>query len=156
MRKYYSGRSYPIPIKLRRGVEAFFDPAFLSSIRICVLDNGHVPDPAFYPLLRVIGFRDLPSFRGVAAVTFQDVIVGQEDFTPRLLFHELVHAVQYRQLGLSRFSRLYVSGFISGGGYDGIPLEQQANALDARFARDPHRMFQVEDEVQSWISHGKY
>jgi hypothetical protein len=34
-----------------------------------------------------------------------------------LLFHELVHVEQYRQLGIPRFAELYVRGFLSGGGY---------------------------------------
>src|SRR2546429_7268300 len=44
----------------------------------------------------------------------------------RSLFHELVHAEQYRQLGVGRFAELYIRGFLSGGGYDGIPLEVNA------------------------------
>ena len=39
-------------------------------------------------------------------------------FTDGLLFHELVHVQQYRQLGIPRFSEFYVRGFLSGGGYD--------------------------------------
>ena len=33
-----------------------------------------------------------------------------EPFSNGLLFHELVHVEQYRQLGIPRFSELYVGG----------------------------------------------
>src|ERR1039457_2000817 len=47
-------------------------------------------------------------------------------FTNGLLFHELVHVEQYRQLRIPRCSELYVDGFLTGVGYDGIPLEVHA------------------------------
>jgi len=43
-----------------------------------------------------------------------------------LLFHELVHVEQHRQLGIPRFADLYVRGFLSGGSYEAIPLEVNA------------------------------
>jgi hypothetical protein len=54
-----------------------------------------------------------------------------QPFTDGLLFHELVHVEQYRQLGIPRFAELYVRTFLSGGGYDGIPLEINAYARNA-------------------------
>ncbi len=40
------------------------------------------------------------------------------------LFHELVHVEQYRQLGVPRFSELYVRGFLSGGRYRNGQFDQ--------------------------------
>jgi hypothetical protein len=39
---------------------------------------------------------------------------------------EPVQVEQYRQLGIPRFSELYVRGFLNGGSYDAIPLEVSA------------------------------
>lgn len=50
-----------------------------------------------------------------------------------LLFHELVHVEQYRQLGIPRFSGLYVRGFLKGGSYEAIPPEGNAYTLEGRF-----------------------
>jgi hypothetical protein len=58
----------------------------------------------------------------MVAITFSDVVVSHESFSDGLLFHELVHVEQYRQLGIPRFSELYVTGFPNGGSYDAIPL----------------------------------
>lgn len=82
----------------------------------------------------------------MAAVIFCDVVVSHQPFTEGLLFHELVHTEQYRQLGIPRFAELNVRGFLSGGGYDGIPLEMNAYELGGRFERSPHMRFAVADD----------
>jgi hypothetical protein len=93
----------------------------------------------------------LPNFSLMAAITFVDTVVSHETFTERLLFHELVHFVQYEKLGLAEFASKYVRGFLSGGSYDGIPLEMNAYELDARFAGVHTKAFSVSDEVQMWV-----
>jgi hypothetical protein len=57
----------------------------------------------------------LPDFSLVAAITFVDTVVSHEPFTERLLFHKLVHVVQYEKLGLAEFAAKYISGFLNGG-----------------------------------------
>lgn len=89
--------------------------------------------------------RDLPDQTSMAAITFSDVVVSHHAFTDGLLFHELVHVEQYRQLGIPRFAELYVRGFLTGGGYDGIPLEVNAYSLGARFEANPQQKFSVGD-----------
>jgi hypothetical protein len=73
-----------------------------------------------------------------------------------LLFHELVHVEQYRQLGVPRFAELYVSGFLSSGSYEAIPLEVNAYALGARYENDSAQHFSVADEVSTWIAEGRF
>jgi hypothetical protein len=62
----------------------------------------------------------------MGAITFSDVVVSHEAFSNELLFHELVHVVQYRQFGIARFSDLYLHGFRNGGCYEAIPLKVNA------------------------------
>jgi hypothetical protein len=85
-----------------------------------------------------------------------DTVVSHEPFTNRLLFHELVHVVQYEKLGFAEFAAKYVKGFLSGGSYEAIPLEMNAYELDAQFAAAPTRGYSVKVEVQSWIEHGSF
>jgi hypothetical protein len=67
----------------------------------------------------------------------------------RLLFHELVHVVQFHLLGIDDFVARYVGGWIRNGfSYRDIPLEQDAYRLEARFAADPTDRFPVEDAVR--------
>jgi hypothetical protein len=104
-------------------------------------------------MLKMFGFKILPDFTHMAAVTFNQVIVSHQPFTSALLFHELVHVEQYRQLGSVRsFANLYVQGFLTGGGYDAIPLEVNAYSLSARFESDSASAFSVESEVSSFLA----
>jgi hypothetical protein len=105
-----------------------------------------------------MGFEpgSLPDFTRMGAVTFVDTIVSHQLITDGLLFHELVHVVQYQNLGLAGFSRKYVLGFLQGGSYEDIPLEKHAYALGARFEREPTKDFSVEEEVRGWTLEGRY
>jgi hypothetical protein len=106
-------------------------------------------------MLRSLGFNNLPDQSAMGAITFSDVVVSHEAFSNGLLFHELVHVEQYRQLGIPRFSDLYVRGFLNGGSYEAIPLEMNAYTLGGRFESDPQRVFSVDDEVRRWAAEGR-
>jgi hypothetical protein len=93
---------------------------------------------------------DLPDVSLVAAITFDHVIASREPLTHAVLFHELVHAVQFRLLGVGAFARLYVRGLLLSGSYDGIPLERCAMELGYRFETE-RSPFEVEREVAEWI-----
>jgi hypothetical protein len=60
------------------------------------------------------------------------------------------------QLGIPPFAELYVRGFLTGGGYDGKPLEVNAYLLEDRFERDPQTRFSVENEVTAWIQESRF
>jgi hypothetical protein len=89
-------------------------------------------------------------------LTFCDVMVSHQPFTDGLLFHELVHVEQYGQLGITRFAELYVRGFLSGGGYDGLPLEINAYGLGGRLEKNAEARFSVADEGGAWIRAGRF
>jgi hypothetical protein len=105
------------------------------------------PRTLFLWQLRSLGIANAPLFSEMAGVTFQDVIVHVEPLTRSLLFHELVHCVQYTHLGLEGFAEHYVRGFLDGGLHEEIPLEKQAYELEARFNADPDARFSVEADV---------
>ena len=71
------------------------------------------------------------------------------DAWSRLLFHELVHVVQFHLLGIEAFVSRYAGGWMKNGfRYREIPLERDAYELEARFARNPSDRFSVEAEVR--------
>jgi len=84
------------------------------------------------------------------------VIVFNETFTTRDLFHGLVHAAQVQCMGLSEWARLFVRGFLEARSYFLVPLKAHAFSLDARFAANPGKPFPVEDELRSWWRTGRY
>lgn len=108
-----------------------------------------VPSPFFYPLVRRLGVGEFPEMSAIGAITFVDMIAYPERLNIHTLFHELVHVMQYRVLGLRMFSRHYVHGFVKGGGYEGIPLERQAYELEEKFSRKPRNHFSVEADVKA-------
>jgi hypothetical protein len=156
-RKTHRDRSVPLNASQRAAMQPFFPASTLDSAKVLVLNSDRVGNPPFYGGLVQMGFEPaaLPNFSLMAAITFVDTVVAHEAFTDRLLFHELVHVVQYQKLGLEGFAAKYVSGFLTGGSYDAIPLEMNAYDLDARFAGAPTRAFSVADEVQRWIDAGR-
>jgi len=144
-------RAANLPPVLRVQLNPFFRADLLNEARVVVLKDKRVANPTFYPMLQELGFTNLPDFGGMAAITFNDVIVSHETLTPTLLFHEPVHVEQYRQLGVDRFAELYVRGFVEGGSYEAIPLEINAYGLEGKFHKEPHREFSVEQEVAAWL-----
>lgn len=103
-----------------------------------------------------MGITNLPDLSRIDAITFLDVIVFVSPMTTKLLFHELVHAEQFRQMGVLAFARRYAKGFLQGGTYEAIPLEIQAYGLGAHFEAEPNRPFAVEEEVGRWIAEGRF
>jgi hypothetical protein len=156
-RQTYRGRAVPLDSHQKSAMQPFFPATALDSTRVVVLAGERVSNPPFYGELMKIGFEaaSLPDFALMAAITFVDTVVSHEAFTDRLLFHELVHVVQYEKLGVAEFAAKYVRGYLSGGSYEAIPLEINAYELDARFAGAPTRAFSVADDVQRWINAGK-
>jgi hypothetical protein len=140
----------------KAAMAGFFTPELLDETRLLVLREERVVNPRFYAMLRAIGFRDLPDHLTMAAITFADTVVSHEEFTEDLLFHELVHVEQYRQLGVRKFAELYVRGFLNNGGYGGIPLERNAYMLEHQFQLNSSGRFSVAEVVAAWIAEGRF
>jgi hypothetical protein len=154
-REKYAPRAIPLSAQQKATLSGFFSPQVLDGTRLFVLQGERVANPDFYAMLRSLGFNNLPDQSTMGAITFCDVVVSHGPFSNGLLFHELVHVEQHRQLGIPRFSELYVRGFLNGGSYEAIPLEINAYTLGGRFESDPRRMFSVEDEVRTWAAEGR-
>ena len=151
-RERYDPHAVHLSAQQRAAMNGFFSPQLLTGTRHAVLQGERVANPDFYPMLRNLGFNNLPDQSTMGAITFSDVVLSHVPFTGGLLFHELVHVEQYRQLGIPRFSDLYVRGFLNGGSYEPIPLEVNAYTLGARFEQNPARQFSVADEVRTWLA----
>jgi hypothetical protein len=156
----YVGRS--VPLTFSELWTRFFSASDLERIRAVQAGSSsphagaieRVPNPPFYADLEKFGFSGLPNFSTMPAITFDDVVVFHDPLTPQLIFHELVHVVQYRLLGIDEFARLYVRGYLHGG-YEGTPLEICAYDLDGRFIMGSVG-FNVEAEVREWIAQGRF
>lgn len=157
-RQTYRPRAVPLDRNQKTAVQSFFPAATLDSARVVVLAGERIGNPLFYGELIKMGFAlaSLPDFGQMAAITYVDTVVSHEPFTGRVLFHELVHVLQYERLGLEQFAAKYVNGFLKGGSYEAIPLEMNAHELDSRFAAAPTKAFSVANEIQAWMHGGRF
>jgi hypothetical protein len=149
-RKKYAPQAVPLTDAQRSAMQSFFSPAVLGSARLCVLRGTRVSNPPMYPMAKMMGIRNLPDFASMTAITFVDVIVSHQEFTDALLFHELVHVVQYSQMDMKEFAARFVNGFIQGGSYEEVPLEKMVHVLESRFSQNAKEAFSVDDEVRRW------
>lgn len=147
-RHLYARSAQPVGEADRVRLAIHFSAEMLDSTRLVRVRSLSNPD--FYSPLEQLGFTNLPQFRDMAAVTFVDVVVAQQEFTPSLLFHEMVHIVQYRQLGVDKFAELYVRGFLETGEYLSIPLERVAYHLEDMFRLRPDLPIEVEKQATSF------
>ena len=154
-RKKYAVNAVPLTPAQKHAMQPFFTRQILEQVRVAVLNGSRVEDPPFYAMAKMMGIRNLLSFSEVAAVTFVDVVVSHEPFSDTLLFHELVHVVQYAQMGSEDFALRYVQGFLKSGSYDDIPLERNAYELEERF-NSRNGTFSVVDEVRKWGEAGRF
>jgi Domain of unknown function (DUF4157) len=114
-----------------------------------------LPTPWFYSVFRRLNI-DVPLEMSLAAaITFGDTIVVRDsrydvlDWYP-LLFHELVHVVQYAILGLDTFIAHYLRALVDAAmDYNENPFEREACALWSRFESAPRIPFNLETEVRS-------
>lgn len=145
--------SEPLSETTVAALQGFFSRDTMDRVRIrrvSVIEN-----PPFYSAFEDEG-EDIPlGFDVWAAITFGDVILVSESQAPgplshSILFHELVHVVQYKILGIHEFARRYVNSFLQSElNYMTIPLESIAFDLQGRFEKCKGRKFSAEKEVES-------
>lgn len=139
------------------GFAQFFDNETLDRARVKIVPV--IENPGFSSILRNIGIRVPLDFTAMSGITFVDTILisrlrmpAESQFLP-LLFHEMVHIVQYEVLGLRMFVDRYVRGWAENEfNYFAIPLERDAYELQARYEVDPHLRFSVTGEVRQRVA----
>ena len=132
----------------------FFDAETLGRARVKVVQT--VEPPEFASGLPARAQTDLlMTFSRLVGITFQDTIVVSKTQMPLrsqllpLLFHELVHVVQYEVLGIHAFIERYILGWVDNGfSYHSIPLERDAYELQEQYEVNPHLSFSVSTEVR--------
>lgn len=155
-RKHYRPQGVPLDTEHHARMEPFFPCALLPGIRIVELRNQRVADPPFYTEAKAAGITGLPEVPHMASVTFVDVLVFSDGITDRRLFHALVHAVQFKVLGLERYAELYVRSFLRTRNHVSVPLEMHAFSLEMQFSEKPEQPFSVEEMVRLWVNQGRY
>jgi hypothetical protein len=115
----------------RSALSGFFDLEILDKARVITV--AVIGNPSFYSDLEQMGLSVPLNFTTTTGITYHDTILVSQARFPlpshwtSLLFHELVHAVQYDLLGVDEFMDHYVRGWAQKGfNYYWIPLERDA------------------------------
>lgn len=152
-RHHHRRRSRRIDQALIHKISPFFEDRTLEKLRI--RNVGRIKEPPFSAALEKAGFVLPFGFRFAAGITFIDTIVlanqmlGYTD-PVTLIFHEAVHAAQYRYLGSEQFIREYIRGWMNNQfEYHQIPIEFQAYQLQKKFEQSPEVKFSVEHDVRT-------
>lgn len=140
----------------RERVSHFFEEDVLEDVRITRVPV--IANPPFFAPLFAAGIPIPLDFSQSSGITFDDTIL-LSDLHPvpsgeelSLVFHELVHVVQFGLAGVEAFVARYVAGWAANGFvYERIPLEAQAYALAARFSGQPALHFSVRAEVAALV-----
>lgn len=143
--------------KDRRKLSIHFDAYALEHARfkrVPIIEN-----PDFMEAIKGRGIRLPYDFSKNRGICFQDTVLTSETYRPpqgkrlALLFHQLVHVVQYQVLGLDRYVEAYLEGWISGGfEYHRIPLEQHAYELQSKFECESQQLFSVRTLVERAVA----
>jgi hypothetical protein len=155
-RKHYLPFGKPLGSEHVGLMSRFFSPSLVSRIKVVQLVNRRITAPSFCQEIRASGFPGLKEFTHGASMTFEDLLVFNDEITDRLLFHALVRSVQFQVLGLDRYAELFVRAFLNTRLRFGVPLERHAFELDSRFAADRKTPFSVEDAVRMRVSEHHY
>ncbi len=138
----------------RSALSRFFDPEILDKARVIIVPV--IENPSFYSDLEQLGLSAPLDFTTMTGITYDDTILVSEARFPvpshwtSLLFHELVHVVQYDLLGVDEFMDQYVRGWEQNGfDYYSIPLERDAYELQARYDSALGEVFSVAQEIAS-------
>jgi hypothetical protein len=121
----------------------FYSPSLLTSAKVIEVERVPVPPLTSFGLPEFAAFE-----KGeYSAITYKDTYFLQISHASNesLHFHELVHVVQWRHLGVEKFLTAYAIGLIKFG-YADSPLEQLAYRLQSQFEQQG-----LPDDVESLI-----
>jgi len=134
-------------------LKRFFGPETLQKTRIKMVPI--IENPDFYSTLEKMGIPEPMDLTTASGITYMDTILISEKYFIRqshwlpLIFHELVHVVQYEVLGAQKFMEQYIFGWAENGfSYASIPMENDAFDLAAKYEANTRHGFSVTDEVR--------
>jgi hypothetical protein len=119
----------------------YFPSTFLTEARFAIVDTIPFPPVSVYGLPEFQAMAEMP----MAGITFGNLyFVHPSHATEGIHFHELVHVVQWRTLGVRPFLLTYALGILQHS-YEASPLEAIAFDYQARFDRGLAMPSLVED-----------
>lgn len=150
-RELYRAKGRRLTDDERLPLQDYYDAQVLDNVRVATVNR--ISNPPFYDELTGSDFPIL-DLSGSAGITFIDCVVVRRAFQQHfpswisILFHELVHVVQFEILGPGKVLETYLQAWEQTGyQYHDVPFEIQAYSLEARFERH-EPIFSVREVVE--------
>ncbi|MFO1519610.1 MAG: hypothetical protein U1F57_08135 [bacterium] len=126
---------------------SYCSPRLLQSVRVVVVETLPLPPLASWGVTEFKPFEREPFL----AITYADTIflLKSELMNEAVVFHELVHVLQWKLLGEDLFLRLYVEGLLEEM-YFTCPLEVMAYKAQEEF-EDNSAVYDLEKRVKEEI-----
>lgn len=155
MRARYGRGRRVLTARERERMAPYFDARLLEGVRVAEVERIElwVSRGIGRWVQGAVGRRGGRVAASPAGLTLGDLVLvsGGVADPESLLFHELVHVVQFEVLGLAGFAGRYLAEWAAGGGrVDAIPMERDAYELQARF--DAGEVFSVREQVARRLS----
>ena len=151
----FSKLGQPLSEENTKELAAYFESDILREVRIIFLDQ--VKPFKVYTQLKLFSLKCLFQIWGLGGLTLHHCIFlrkGMASAAPQvlrsILFHELVHVVQYEILGVIGFLRSYLSHYRRTREYFRIPHEQIAYSLQRIYGRYRDEPFAVRPVIERW------
>jgi hypothetical protein len=152
-RRHYRRTGSPLTTEDREALLTYYSADLLDRVRVA--RPPHIENPLLVRALVPLGLKPPADLRRMMGMAFVDTVAlsqGAGRIRSRsILFHELVHCVQYQVMGTRRFLTAYVHDWLTNGrDYWTIVFEEEAYELTDRFNRG--EVFSVEAEVRARIA----
>ena len=117
-------------------IRAVFPVNILSRAKVVIVEKP-VPVPPLSSKMNLKGLSELEKNKNLVGITYKDTffIDSRHILSEKFYFHELVHVVQWDQLGVDNFLLAYGAGVLTDG-YRKSPLEEMAYSLQEKFSSD--------------------
>jgi hypothetical protein len=152
-RRHYRRTGEPLTPDERAVLLPYYPAELLDRVRVA--RPPHIENPFFVRALVPLGLKPPADLRRMMGMAFVDTVALSQGTgrvrSRSVLFHELVHCVQYHVMGTRRFLTAYVRDWLTNGrDYWAIVFEEEAYELTDRYSRG--QVFSVEAEVRARIA----
>lgn len=125
----YYPESTPVSLQGFQKIPRYFPGPLLEETRVATVAKVPFPPLGQFGLDAFSDMEQMP----IVGITYNDTFfVHERHRTESLFFHELVHVVQWKRLGVEPFLLAYGAGLLQFG-YENSPLEQMAYDLQRAF-----------------------
>lgn len=131
-----------------KSLPLFYSEKLLRETKVVLVDKCPLPPLSAFGLPQ---FADFETMHG-SGITYLDTyfVVKGESRNEALHFHELIHVIQWQELGADKFLQHYADGLVKHG-YRNSPLEVMAYDHATRF-KSKQSPYRVESEVRQQCS----